>query len=220
MMQSRIANCESTIREYTEEIREGAVFPPGQAIFDKDTGRLYLVDGIHRAEAHAAAGRDGFPVFIQPGNEVKALLAASGSNADHGKKRNNKDKEHTVIKLLLNDELCRYNRLAKEARVSPQLIEKVRQKLEKQPGNSSVNPTHRIVERGGTKYTVPATATSGSKKDKSQVQTPEQVVAAAVKFVSKCIDKKSNDLPAELRDDFWRELQNQVDCRFSNTAKS
>lgn len=218
MLQSRVANCEVTIKDYTKEILEGAVFPPGQVIFDKDTGRLYLVDGIHRAEAHTAAGHEGFAVVIRLGNEVEALLAASRSNATHGKKRNNQDKENAVKQLLLNSELCRYsnNRLAREAQVSPQLVERVRQKLEKQSGNPSVNPRQRIVERNGSRYTVTMDKASGTKKDNTPISTPGQMIRAAVKCVSKCIDKKWNDLPTDFRDAFAQELKGYIESRFSS----
>lgn len=214
MLQSRSSNDQTLIIEYSGNIKDGAEFPPGIVIFDIDTGRMYLVDGIHRAKAFIMAGKEGFFVTIRIGTEVDALFAASGANASHGRRRSNKDKEHAAEQLVLNPKTSQYsnNRLAKEAKVSPQLIEKARQKLEKRLGNPNVNPSQRIGSRNGANYIHEV------KKKVPEEPTSVQLVTTAVKKVAESIEKVLQSLPADLSDAFAFELKSMVGRRYSNSA--
>ncbi len=214
--QSREGNDEELVEEYVENLKSGVQFPPGSAVFDPETGVLYLVDGIHRALAYEKADRSEFPVTIKIGTEVDALLASSGSNASHGKKRSNKDKEHAVMLVLRHPELCRFsnNRLAKEAKVSPQLVDRVREMLENDPNNPIRSSGNRLAVRNGKTYKVsaPPKATAATK---ASAETPEIALANAVKRIIDRVSKESQKLPVEIRDIFAEELQHDLHDFFS-----
>jgi len=149
----------SLVAEYTPIIRN---LPPGEAFLDPETGAIFLIDGIHRAEAHVAAGSKSgvepdavpFPVHFRIGSYHDALLAAAGSNKSHGKRRSRKDTENAATKLVLDPVLGRFsnNRLAEAAEVSPPYIETIRKKLEREGIAPRVAPEDRIGLRNGKVY--------------------------------------------------------------------
>lgn len=236
VLQSREKNDDELIEEYVAAIENGATFPPGSVILDPETGILYLVDGIHRALACDKAGEEGFPVTITIGTEVEALLASSGANASHGKKRSNKDKEHAVMLVLRHPELCRFsnNYIAKVAQVSPQLVDKVREMLEQDPDNPIRATGSRLVQRNGKTFTVSVAkkAAEGEKSDKADEntednkgetpkETPQTDIPKIVKRIVSGIEKAAKNLPSELQQPFSKEMLRALDVYFgTETMKS
>lgn len=224
MLQSREQNDEKLIEEYIDAIANGAKFPPGSVVFDPELLILFLTDGIHRAVAHDKTGKEGFLVTIRTGTEAEALLAASGSNASHGKKRSNKDKEHAVLQVLRHPILCRYsnNYLAKEAKVSPQLVDKLREMLEKDPDNPVRSSGCRLAQRGGKTYEVSVSKKAdGDNSDDAPKETPETVIENVVKRIIAGIEKAMKSFPEELRGAFAREMMRGFDIYFgTETIKS
>ncbi len=175
--------------------------------------------------AHVKAGKNGFHVTIKRGTEAQALFAASGSNATHGKKRSNKDKEHAVMQVLRHAILCRYsnNHIAREAKVSPQLVDKVRTMLEKDPDNPVRSSGSRLAQRKGKTYEVSVTknATSDDGSTNSAKESPEASIEKVVKRVLVGIEKAVKSLPEELHGAFAREMMRGIDGYFgTETLKS
>ena len=220
-IQSRVAMNGKIVAEYAAELANGAKFPPGQAVFDKGTGSLFLVDGIHRAAAYAQAAREGFPVTIVPGSETDARVAACQANCRHGFRRSNKDKEHAVMMLLSDPALCRHsnNYLARMARVSPQLVDKIRELQARDVTSLNLNPVQRMVCRNGSTYTVTINKPAGdggqSKKSKP---APDALVDSAVGRAVKGAERLVNSLPGELRERFALRLREEMEARFFKTV--
>ncbi len=127
--QPRVELSSSTIKEYTQAMREGDMFPPLSVIQDK--GKYYLWDGWHRYHAHKKAGTEKVEVVVTQGAARDAILLSVTANAEHGMRRTNRDKYRAVIRLLGDDEWRKWSdhEIAKQCRVSRPFVGKIRSEV-------------------------------------------------------------------------------------------
>jgi hypothetical protein len=113
---------EDVVDEYAAAMREGDDFP-ALVVFQQG-GTYILADGFTRHAAAKRAGLTTFECVVYPGGLRDAMLYAVGANACHGHPRSNADKRSAVLKLLKDDEWCRWSshRIAQLCRVSHQLV--------------------------------------------------------------------------------------------------
>jgi hypothetical protein len=121
----------ATVREYSEAMKAGAVFPAVVAFRDSK-GVNWLADGFHRTASAELAGLTEIAADVREGSRRDALLFAAGANASHGLKRSQADRRASVAKLLAEPSWAKRadNWLAKHAAVSPHLVAKVRSTLQ------------------------------------------------------------------------------------------
>lgn len=117
-------------REYRDDVKAGAVFPPIGVVYD---GTDYWVwDGFHRVDAFMMAGREAIQAEVRQGTRRDAVLLAAGANGGHGLRRTNEDKRRAVEHLLRDSEwACWSNEeIARKCCVTPAGVGKIRKELE------------------------------------------------------------------------------------------
>lgn len=105
--QTRAVMDSEVIREYSEDMKAGAAFPPVMVFFDGLDH--WLADGFHRVEAAKSAGIQELQADIRQGSRRDALLHAVGANQAHGLRRSNADKRRAVQALLEDAEWCTWS---------------------------------------------------------------------------------------------------------------
>lgn len=93
---------QDVVRDYSESMRGGDVFPPMQTVFDGSTH--WLVDGFHRYFAYMALGAKSVDVEYKPGTQREAQVIAMGVNGNHGLQRNNATKRRVVEAALMHED--------------------------------------------------------------------------------------------------------------------
>ena len=79
-IQSRAELDDKLIKEYADDIKLGAEFPPVDVFYD---GTYYfLTDGFHRHEAHKLAGKKTIKANIHKGSRRDAILFSVGVNQE------------------------------------------------------------------------------------------------------------------------------------------
>jgi hypothetical protein len=113
---------EDVVEEYAAAMREGDEFPR-LVVFQQD-GTYVLADGFTRHAAAKRAALNTFECVVHAGGLRDAMLYAFGANASHGRPRSAADKRSAVLKLLADDQWCRWSshRIAQLCRVSHQLV--------------------------------------------------------------------------------------------------
>jgi hypothetical protein len=89
---------DETMREYLDAIKDGAVFPPIETVFDGQ--HHWVVDGFHRLAAYSRRGCPFITVSCIQGSLEEARLLALGANAQHGLRRDSKTKRRIVQQAL------------------------------------------------------------------------------------------------------------------------
>lgn len=89
---------DETMHEYLEAMKEGAVFPPIETVFDGQ--HHWVVDGFHRLAAINRRGSPSINVSCIHGSLEEARLLALGANANHGLRRDAKTKRRIVEEAL------------------------------------------------------------------------------------------------------------------------
>ena len=89
---------DETMREYLHAIKDGAIFPPIETVFDGQ--HHWVVDGFHRLAAYSRCGCPSITVSCIQGSLEEARLLALGANAQHGLRRDSKTKRRIVQQAL------------------------------------------------------------------------------------------------------------------------
>lgn len=100
--QSRTEIDQAVVDAYTEDLKDGAKFPP-VTVF-RDGNRYWLADGFHRYYAHVGAGKKTIDAETRAGGQRQAILHSVGANASHGLQRSNVDKRRAVLTMLSDKE--------------------------------------------------------------------------------------------------------------------
>jgi ParB-like chromosome segregation protein Spo0J len=177
--QNRVQIDPSTVKEYSDAITEGSLFPPVIIFFDGVD--YWLADGFHRYHAHKNLGILEINAEVTNGTKRDAILYSVGVNAKHGLKRTNADKRKSVETLLGDPEWSKWsdNAIAKRCLVSNHLVSEIRKSHlgEFQDSNDETycdqpQDTKRTVERNGKTY---EQDTSNIGKSQQQKQDAEQI---------------------------------------------
>lgn len=95
-LQTRLLLSADTVEDYADAMRNRAKFPPVTVFADAERNTLWLADGFHRVAAAEASGFKHVKADVKPGTFADALKFALGANANHGLRRSNADKQHTL----------------------------------------------------------------------------------------------------------------------------
>lgn len=176
--QIRLRKDPGVIKDYTEALQEGAIFPPVDVYCEENSERYILADGFHRLHAFVDAGRTEIPVNIYRGGMHEALIHALGANHNHGLRLTNADKRHAIQVALKDPVLSKLSsrELADICRVSHTSI------------NTERNAQQLAEERQGSKHNQagerPAPPSENDRKVKreasqEEVETREFLEAAS-----------------------------------------
>lgn len=125
--QIRASINEETVEEYAEAMRNGVEFPPAVVFFDST--QYILADGFHRRLGCERAGLEQMLVEIRMGTKSDALKYALGANAQHGLKRTNTDKRHSVEMALAEWPNMSDRAISDICAVSNNLVSEMRRQL-------------------------------------------------------------------------------------------
>lgn len=101
-LQSRVSTNIEVVREYSEALLSGAIFPPVTAF---DDGRTYwLADGFHRCEAYRRVGRGSISAEVRMGTRREAIIFSAGANVKMGMRPTKEDIRKAIRMLLKDDE--------------------------------------------------------------------------------------------------------------------
>lgn len=89
---------EETMRDYLDAMKDGAVFPPIETVFDGQ--HHWVIDGFHRLAAHCRRGSPSIKVTCIHGTLEEARLLALGANTQHGLRRDTKTKRRVVEEAI------------------------------------------------------------------------------------------------------------------------
>jgi hypothetical protein len=119
----------NAVEEYTEAMRNGAVFPPVVVFYDGSD--YWLADGFHRRNAAIGAGFEKINAEVKSGTRRDAILYSVGANATHGQRRTNDDKRRSVLRLLEDEEWSRWSdsEIARRCAVSQPFVSSLRPSL-------------------------------------------------------------------------------------------
>lgn len=128
--QIRSAIDEQIVMEYAESMKEGAVFPPVEVVFDGVEN--YLTDGFHRYHAHLKNGKASIEAYVTNGTLRDAKLLSYKANTLHGLRLSREDKRKAVLAMLDDMEYCEWSNkaIAKHCNVSGAWVGKLREELE------------------------------------------------------------------------------------------
>lgn len=216
--QIRVKINENVVREYSESMEAGDSFPPIVVFFDG--ADYWLADGFHRIHALGRLKLKNVEAEIRNGLLRDAVMYSIGANAQHGLRRTNHDKRKAVITLLEDDEWTKFSnrKIAKIARVSLDLVNRVRKELEQ--SERIVQTNKRQFERGGKIYTQ-NTENIGKSGNDSGYKSPNPIDSRkvsvdlplhsymALRDLSKDLNKKIGDLGLEAFSDLIRKYQNR-----------
>lgn len=112
---------EATIRRYAEALAAGDRFPP--VVLERDTNRL--LDGMHRARAHQAAGVEAIDVeYHEVPVGVPAKLYAASLSARHGDRLSGEDLRAIAREIATANPDFNLTTIAKYAGVTRQTVGK------------------------------------------------------------------------------------------------
>lgn len=121
-----------TIDEYTEALKNGAIFPPLVVFAEKESDRYILADGFHRHHAYVNAEMPECKVEVREGSLHDALLWALGANDEHGLRRTNADKRNAVEMAFKDPEISTLEiiQIADVCRVTERTVRRIRDDMD------------------------------------------------------------------------------------------
>ncbi len=122
----------ATIDEYTEAMKNGAIFPALVVFAEKDSERYILSDGFHRHHGYVNAEIAKCKVEVHEGSLHDALLWALGANAEHGVRRSSADKRNAVELALKDPEISKLEmvQIADICRVDDRTVRRIRDDMD------------------------------------------------------------------------------------------
>jgi hypothetical protein len=105
-LQSRVATDMEVVKNYSDAVVAGAVFPPVVVFFD---GKVYwLADGFHRIEGHKRAGKTSINAEVKQGDRRDAIIYSVGANLTMGVHPTKEDREKGAMMLLSDEQYFNY----------------------------------------------------------------------------------------------------------------
>lgn len=128
--QVRSAIDEDVVMEYAESIKEGAVFPAIEVVFDGIEN--YLTDGFHRYHANLKLGKASIEAIVINGTLRDAKLLSYKANGTHGLRLSVADKRKAALAMLDDMEYCEWSNkaIARHINVSAAWVGRLRVELE------------------------------------------------------------------------------------------
>lgn len=152
----------ATVERYSQEMTEGAEFPPIMVFREMAEGEdvvFWLADGWHRTVAKEITGADTIHAEVKDGGLREAVLYAASANAIHGLPRTDEDKKQAVMRLLGDEEWAKWSdrAIGRQCAVSHTFVARVRKEMGK-------DTETRKVKRGEQEYEVKKAKPKENKK--------------------------------------------------------
>lgn len=169
--QARLTLNQDVVKDYSEHMREGAVFPP--LIVFHDGAEYWLADGFHRYFALRANAVVSTECDVRSGTQREAILYSFGAN--EGSKRglppSFEDNRNSIIKMLNDEEWSKWTNtaIAKHIGVSNMTVGRVKSSIETK---SDQTTTKKFVDKDGKEKTI-NTENLGRKIAKPDVTTAD-----------------------------------------------
>ena len=167
--QARLKLNQDVVKDYSEHMREGAVFPP--LIVYHDGSEYWLVDGFHRFFALRANATASAECDVRTGTLREAILFSKGANGGRGLQSSPEDNRTSIIWMLNDEEYSKWTNahIAKHIGVSAMTVGRIKSSIETK---SSDTKTKKFVDSEGKEKTV-NTENLGRKTTKPDVTTAD-----------------------------------------------
>lgn len=162
-------------------------------VYHDDAGDRYILsEGFHRISGAKEANLTELPAEVRPGTWLDAKLNAASSNAEHGLRRSDADKERAVYNTLA----CRWEwsdeKIAAHCRVSRVLVEKIRLKSVAETTN----------ETGSTPGTDPILSTTtkspSERRGRGRPRTRDKQAIEAGKVLRQSAEKSDEEIADQI----------------------
>lgn len=167
--QSRKSIDPKWVKNYAENMKEGAIFPLPVVFFDgKDH---WLADGFHRVAAMKSNGLLEIEVEIKEGGVRDAKLFAIGANNLHGRNMSFDEIRNNIIEMLKDEEWGQWSdeRIAKAVNVSRITVYRIRKSLESK-GEVQPKKSKKYIDKQGNENTM----NIASKTETEKEEEPEE----------------------------------------------
>lgn len=163
----------ATVKEFAEDLRNGAEFPP-VVVFQDSEGACWLADGFHRVTAVREAGREEIEAEVKQGTLRDAILYSVGANATHGMRRTNEDKRYAVLRLLQDAEWRKWSdrEIARRCAVGHAFVSSLRSSLSTKDSEEPAAKTY--TTKHGTQATMDTTQIGRGQKPTSKPEPKAQ----------------------------------------------
>ena len=179
-----------TVEEYSQEIKNGAKFPPLTVFYDVKSDIYYLADGFHRYTAFKRRGIKEYICDVQVGDRISAIKFALGTNTRHGLRRKNVDKRNAVKIALKEFTSLSDGAIAILCCVTQPFVSKIKRSqvitvMTSKPqniGNSAKNicPARRVTGADGKSYSAakekPKPEEKKQRKDETKLPIPPEIL--------------------------------------------
>lgn len=217
------------VARYTDEMREGALFPP-IVLFEVEEGRSLVADGWHRIAAAKLAGLERIAGYARQGSLIEGLAFATAVNASEGLRLKQSDKRKAIFKLLDRDPAWREwssRKIANRLGFDDKTVEKYRQQWEREnshlrnsaDGEEMAVPAlcSRLYERGGK--VLRQTTKRSPKSTSSMADSLAQVATGAVQAYNQMYGP-SDDECGDCHQDWGSNPRCETCCAASTTNSS
>ena len=159
------------VKNYAENMKEGAKFPPPVAFYDGD--EYWLGDGFHRMAAMKSIGLTEGDFEVIEGTLRQAKLYSIEANNFHGRNMTPGEKRDNIIFMIKDEEYGKWSdkKIAQINNVSTKTVFRIRQKLIKENQVAPKTETKYIDKHGNEKV---MNTTSLAKTDKPTEEKPTE----------------------------------------------
>lgn len=170
--QSRKSIDPKWVKNYAENMKEGAIFPLPVVFFDgKDH---WLADGFHRVAAMKSNGLLEIEVEIKEGSVRDAKLFAIGANNLHGRNMSFDEIRNNIIEMLKDEEWGQWSdeRIAKAVNVSRITVYRIRKSLESK-GEVQPKKSKKYIDKQGNENTMNVASKTETEKEEEPEEEEE-----------------------------------------------
>lgn len=170
--QSRKSIDPKWVKNYAENMKEGAIFPLPVVFFDgKDH---WLADGFHRVAAMKSNGLLEIEVEIKEGGVRDAKLFAIGANNLHGRNMSFDEIRNNIIEMLKDEEWGQWSdeRIAKAVNVSRITVYRIRKSLESK-GEVQPKKSKKYIDKQGNENTMNVASKTKTEKEEEPEEEEE-----------------------------------------------
>lgn len=171
--QSRKSIDPKWVKNYAENMKEGAIFPLPVVFFDGTDH--WLADGFHRVAAMKSNGLLEIEVEIREGSVRDAKLFAIGANNLHGRNMSFDEIRNNIIEMLKDEEWGQWSddRIAKSVNVSRITVYRIRKSLEKK-GEVQPKTSTKYVDKQGKENTMAISRKPATEEKKEEPEQEEE----------------------------------------------